>query len=151
MGDEVLLYKRWSFMQHMMPVAPAMGVAMGTYLERSMRRAAETSQLHMPSTADIRDNAAWKAFKPMATGAAAGMSAAICTQPVDTLNFRVQVARAEGKTVSPFAIASQTVRNEGILVFYKALSAGILRHVIYTGGRLGLFDVALQRSNDPMF
>merc|ERR1712187_592330 len=91
------------------------------------------------------------AFKPMATGAAAGMSAAICTQPVDTLNFRVQVARAEGKTVSPFAIASKTVRNEGILVFYKALSAGILRHVIYTGGRFGLFDTLLERSKNPMF
>merc|ERR1719436_164195 len=106
-------------MQYIVPVAPAMGMAMGACLERSMRRAAETSsQLHMPSAADIRDNAAWKAFKPMATGAAAGMSAAICTQPMDTLNLRVQVARAEGKTVSPFAIASQTVKNEGVLVFY---------------------------------
>merc|ERR1712190_660717 len=33
----------------------------------------------------------------------------------------------------------------------NALSAGIVRQVIYTGGRFGTFDVLLERSKDPMF
>merc|ERR1712176_1432981 len=101
--------------------------------------------------ADVRDNAAWKAFKPLVTGAMAGMIATTCTQPLDTLKVRVQVAAASGKTVSPFTVASQTLRNEGALVFYKGLSAGLMRQVIYTGGRFGLFDTLIERSRDPMF
>merc|ERR1712056_50316 len=48
-------------------------------------------------------------------------------------------------------VASQTVRNEGALVFYKGLSAGLMRQAIYTGGRFGLFDVLMERSKDPIF
>merc|ERR1712056_31586 len=48
-------------------------------------------------------------------------------------------------------VASQTVRNEGALVFYKGLSAGLMRQVIYTGGRFGIFDTLIERSRDPMF
>jgi len=130
---------------------PAVGMAMGQFLERSTRVAtAASSQLHMPSAADVRDNAAWKAFKPLVTGAMAGMVATTCTQPLDTLKVRVQVAAASGKSVSPFTVASQTVRNEGALVFYKGLSAGLMRQVIYTGGRFGIFDTLIERSRDPM-
>merc|ERR1711972_595228 len=140
------------FVQHMIPVVPAVGMAMGQFLDRSTRMAATaSSQLHMPSVADVRDNAAWKAFKPLVTGAMAGMVATTCTQPLDTLKVRVQVAAAPGKSVSPFTIASQTVKNEGALVFYKGLSAGLMRQVIYTGGRFGLFDTLIERSRDPMF
>merc|ERR1712151_7312 len=140
------------FVQHMMPVMPAVGMAMGQFLDRSTRMAtAASSQLHMPSAADVRDNAAWKAFKPLVTGAMAGMVATTCTQPLDTLKARVQVAAASGKSVSPFTVASQTVKNEGALVFYKGLSAGLMRQVIYTGGRFGLFDSLIERSQDPMF
>jgi len=138
--------------QHMMPVMPAVGMALGQFLDRSARMAtAASSQLHMPSAADVRDNAAWKAFKPLVTGAMAGMVATTCTQPLDTLKVRVQVAAASGKSVSPFTVASQTVKNEGALVFYKGLSAGLMRQVIYTGGRFGIFDTLIERSRDPMF
>merc|ERR1712050_310758 len=113
--------------------------------------AAASAQLHVPSAADVRDNAMWKACKPLVTGALAGMTATTCTQPLDTLKVRVQVAAASGKSVSPFTVASQTVRNEGALVFYKGLSAGLMRQVIYTGGRFGLFDTLMERSQDPMF
>merc|ERR1712187_241554 len=59
---------------------------------------AASSRLQMPSAADVRDNAAWKAFKPLVTGAMAGMVATTCTQPLDTLKVRVQVAAASGKS-----------------------------------------------------
>merc|ERR1711897_106674 len=138
--------------QQMMPVVPAVGMTLGHFLDRSTRMAtAASSQLHMPSAADVRDNAAWKAFKPLVTGAMAGMVATTCTQPLDTLKVRVQVAAASGKSVSPFTVASQTVRNEGALVFYKGLSAGLMRQVIYTGGRFGIFDTLIEQSRDPTF
>merc|ERR1711982_182526 len=79
------------------------------------------------------------------------MVATTCTQPLDTLKVRVQVAAASGKSVSPLTVAPQTLRNEGALVFYKGLSAGLMRQVIYTGGRFGLFDTLIERSRDPMF
>merc|ERR1712060_655044 len=129
------------FVQHMVPLMPAVGLAMGQFLDRSTRIAtAASSQLSMPSAADVRDNAAWKTFKPLVTGALAGMVATTCTLPLDTLKVRVQVAAASGKSVSPFTVGSQTVKTEGALVFYKGLSAGLMRQVIYTGGRFGLFD-----------
>merc|ERR1711933_71571 len=125
---------------------------MGQFLDRSTRIATSaSSQLHMPSAADVRDNAAWKACKPLLTGALAGMTATTFTQPLDTLKVRVQVAAASGKSVSPFTVASQTLRNEGALVFYKGLSAGLMRQVIYTGGRFGIFDTLIERSRDPTF
>merc|ERR1712056_75581 len=140
------------FVQHMMPMMPAVGMAMGQFLDRSTREAtAASSQLHMPSAADVRDNTAWKAFKPLVTGALAGMVATTCTQPLDTLKVRVQVAAASGKSVSPLTVLSNTLKHEGPLVLYKGLSAGLMRQVIYTGGRFGLFDVLIDRSKDPMF
>jgi len=147
--DEVLLHERLPLG---VPAVPALGLAMGSFLNRSTRvAAAASSQLHVPSAADVRDNAMWKACKPLVTGALAGMTATTCTQPLDTLKVRVQVAAAAGRNASPFAIASSTIRNEGALVFYKGLSAGLMRQVIYTGGRFGLFDSLMERSQDPMF
>jgi len=151
--DEVLLHERLPFMHHALPVVPALGLAMGSLLNRSttMAAAAASSQLKLPSAADVRDSTTWKAFKPLVTGALAGMTATTCTQPLDTLKVRVQVAAAAGSNASPFAIASKTIKGEGFLVFYKGLSAGLMRQVIYTGGRFGLFDTLMERSQDPMF
>jgi solute carrier family 25 oxoglutarate transporter 11 len=138
--------------QQRVPVVPAIGVSVGSLLEQSTRRVATaSSQLRVPSAADVRDNTMWKAIKPVATGALAGMTATTCTQPLDMLKVRVQVAAAAGRNASPFQIATQTVKNEGALVFYKGLSAGLTRQVIYTGGRFGLFDMLTERSKDSAF
>merc|ERR1712203_159967 len=83
-----------------------------------------------------RDNAAWKAFKPLVTGAMAGMVATTCTQPLDTLKVRVQVAAASGKSVSPFAVASQTLRNEDVGGLFKGASLTSTRAMGSTFGTL---------------
>merc|ERR1719188_2566611 len=126
---------------------------MGSLLNRSttMAATAALSQLRAPTAADVRDNTVWMAMKPFVTGVFAGMTATTCTQPLDTLKVRVQVAAAAGSNASPFVIASKTIKDEGCLVFYKGLSAGLMRQVIYTGGRFGLFDTLMERSQDPMF
>ena len=42
---------------------------------------------------------------------------------------------------NPLLITSQLLRNEGFAGLYSGLSAGLLRQVIYTGSRLGLYDM----------
>merc|ERR1712136_400339 len=47
---------------------------------------------------------------------------------------------AEGGATNPVAITRTMLANEGVAAFYKGLSAGLTRQVVYTGARLGLYD-----------
>jgi len=70
-----------------------------------------------------------------------GMMATCCIQPIDMVKVRIQLGAAEGGMTSPTALASHIVKNEGFLALYSGLSAALTRQVLYTGSRLGLFDV----------
>jgi len=67
------------------------------------------------------------------------------------IKVRVQLAAAEGHPTSPFSIAMQTLKSEGVLTFYNGLSAGLMRQVVYTGARFGLFDIFTEKAQDPTF
>jgi solute carrier family 25 oxoglutarate transporter 11 len=140
---------------HLVPPVPEGGASVHRVRDglKTVAAAAASSQLQwrLPSKVDVRENALWKTSKPLLTGALSGMFATAFTQPTDTVKFRLQVAAASGKSVSPFTIVSEAVENEGALVFYKGLSAGLMRQFIYTGGRFGLFDILVERSQDPEF
>jgi len=99
----------------------------------------------------LKDNAVWKASKPFVTGSLSGMAATCCIQPMDMVKVRVQLAAAEGGVTSPFAIASNMIKNEGFLAMYAGLGAGLTRQVVYTGARLGLFDIFTDMSKDPKY
>merc|ERR1711941_109852 len=58
---------------------------------------------------------------------------------------------AEGGATSPFTIASQMIKNEGVLAMYSGLGAGLTRQVVYTGARLGLFDIFTEKSKDKAY
>lgn len=60
-----------------------------------------------------------------------GMVATSIIQPMDMIKVRIQLSGegAKGKAASPFALASQLIKNEGFLSLYKGLSAGLLRQV----------------------
>jgi len=90
---------------------------------------------------------AWNAAKPFVTGSLSGMIATCCIQPIDMVKVRVQVGAAEGLSTSPFEIAGRMAREEGVGAFYKGLSAGLTRQVVYTGARLGLFDIFTEKAN----
>jgi len=98
-----------------------------------------------------QDNAAWKAAKPFVTGSMSGMFATCCIQPMDMIKVRVQLGAAEGGVTSPFTIASQMVKNEGFLAMYAGLGAGLTRQIVYTGARLGLFDIFTEKSKDKAY
>lgn len=91
----------------------------------------------------------WKACKPFVTGSMAGCSATVCIQPIDMIKVRIQLGAAEGGSTSPFTIASQMIKEEGFGAMYKGLSAGLLRQVVYTGARLGLYDIFIDAAKDP--
>jgi len=98
-----------------------------------------------------QDNPVWKAAKPFVTGSLSGMMATCCIQPMDMIKVRVQLAAAEGGATSPFSIASTMIKEEGFLAMYAGLGAGLTRQVVYTGARLGLFDIFTAKSKDPAY
>merc|ERR1712032_70107 len=51
-----------------------------------------------------------------------------------------------GGSTSPFEIAGKMAKEEGLGGFYKGLSAGLTRQVVYTGARLGLYDVFTEKA-----
>eukprot|EP00746_Dinoflagellata_sp_MGD_P162680 gnl/MRDRNA2_/MRDRNA2_90344_c0_seq1.p1 gnl/MRDRNA2_/MRDRNA2_90344_c0~~gnl/MRDRNA2_/MRDRNA2_90344_c0_seq1.p1 ORF type:complete len:324 (-),score=66.66 gnl/MRDRNA2_/MRDRNA2_90344_c0_seq1:173-1066(-) len=91
----------------------------------------------------------WKACKPFVTGSIAGCSATVCIQPIDMIKVRIQLGAAEGGSTNPVTIASDMIKNEGFGAMYKGLSAGLLRQVVYTGARLGLYDIFTDLAKDP--
>jgi solute carrier family 25 oxoglutarate transporter 11 len=99
----------------------------------------------------MSDNAVWKASKPFVTGSMSGMFATCCIQPMDMIKVRVQLGAAEGGATSPFTIATTMIKEEGFLSLYSGLSAGLTRQVVYTGTRLGLFDIFTESAKDPKY
>jgi solute carrier family 25 oxoglutarate transporter 11 len=70
---------------------------------------------------------------------------------MDMIKVRVQLGAAEGGATSPFTIATTMIKEEGFLSLYSGLSAGLTRQVVYTGTRLGLFDIFTDASKDPKY
>jgi len=88
----------------------------------------------------------WAASKPFVTGSLSGMIATCCIQPVDMVKVRIQLGAAEGGSTSPVTIATNMLKDEGIGGFYKGLSAGLTRQIVYTGARLGLYDIFTEKA-----
>jgi len=91
----------------------------------------------------------WKASKPFVTGSISGCLATCCIQPIDMVKVRVQVGAAEGGVTNPIAITQAMLKDGGVGSFYKGLSAGLTRQVLYTGARLGLYDIFTEKASVP--
>jgi len=57
------------------------------------------------------------------------------------VKVRIQLGAAEGLSTSPIEITKMMLKNEGVGAFYSGLTAGLTRQVLYTGARLGLYDI----------
>jgi len=91
----------------------------------------------------------WGALKPFVTGSMSGMFATCCIQPVDMVKVRIQIGGAEGGSTNPFTVAGQILKNDGVGGLYKGLGAGLTRQVVYTGARLGLYDIFTANAKSP--
>lgn len=88
--------------------------------------------------------------QPFVTGGLAGCLATTVVQPVDMIKVRIQLASdVAGSAKSPFTIARQMVKNEGILSLYRGLDAGLLRQVTYTTARMGMFRLFSEGLKSP--
>jgi solute carrier family 25 oxoglutarate transporter 11 len=92
---------------------------------------------------------AWKICQPFVTGSISGCLATCTIQPIDMVKVRIQLGAAEGGSTSPVEITKNMLREEGVGAFYKGLSAGLTRQVLYTGARLGLYDKFTALAKDP--
>ena len=100
------------------------------------------SSLAVPSLFDIKlDGPLLTTAKPFLVGSIAGSVATCCIQPMDMVKTRIQLSATNGGVTNPLTIGSQLLRDEGFSGLYSGLSAGILRQVVYTGSRLGLYDM----------
>ncbi len=73
-------------------------------------------------------------------GGVSGMCATCIIQPVDFIKVQIQV-RSEmgGKNLSPFKIFQEIKAQHGMRAFYKGLDSALLRQLLYTSTRLGIF------------
>jgi solute carrier family 25 oxoglutarate transporter 11 len=74
-------------------------------------------------------------------GGISGCTGTFVIQPIDYLKVQIQVRSEQGgKSLNPFQIAKEIYsKNKSVLPFYKGLDSALLRQVLYTSTRLGLF------------
>jgi solute carrier family 25 oxoglutarate transporter 11 len=76
------------------------------------------------------------------------MMATCCIQPIDMVKVRIQMQ--EGKVnANPISIASSIIKNEGVGMLYRGLSAALLRQLTYGTTRLGVFQTLQAKLNKP--
>jgi len=81
-------------------------------------------------------------------GGLSGCFATCVVQPVDYLKVQIQV-RSElgGKGISPITILKETIATHGFKKLYVGLDSALLRQVLYTSTRLGVFYQLHDRYN----
>ncbi len=73
-------------------------------------------------------------------GAVAGSFATCIIQPIDYIKVQIQVRSELGiKGLSSFTVIKETIEKEGVKRFYTGLDSALLRQILYTSTRLGVF------------
>jgi solute carrier family 25 oxoglutarate transporter 11 len=74
-------------------------------------------------------------------GGVSGMVATTVIQPIDFIKVQIQVRSEMGsKELNPFTITKSIYKETGkISTFYKGLDSALLRQILYTSTRVGLF------------
>ena len=91
-------------------------------------------------------------FKNFLFGGLSGMIATCFVQPIDIVKVRLQLEGEAGNKASPFKVCRDIVAKEGgVKGLYKGLDSALLRQVLYTTARFGIFfslsDYTKKRNN----
>ncbi|EGR32264.1 mitochondrial carrier protein, putative [Ichthyophthirius multifiliis] len=84
-------------------------------------------------------------LQPFLIGGFSGMFATTIIQPIDTIKVRIQILSEEKSagnsklSTNPIAIAKNVIKSDGISGLYKGIDSALMRQVLYTTVRLGLF------------
>ncbi|EGD76070.1 hypothetical protein PTSG_00778 [Salpingoeca rosetta] len=77
-----------------------------------------------------------------ALSAFSAVAAETCTFPLDLTKTRMMIATQAGQPAhGMFATAASIVRNEGLRYLWRGCPPALLRHVIYSGSRVCLYEV----------
>lgn len=85
-------------------------------------------------------------------GGLSGMIATCFVQPIDIVKVRLQLEAEAGNKASPFSVTRSIITKEGgVKAFYKGLDSALLRQILYTTSRFGIFfslsDYTKKRNN----
>lgn len=80
----------------------------------------------------------------MLAGGLAASFAEIITIPLDTIKVRMQLRQGAYRSMSQCGLL--IAREEGSLALYRGLSAAIMRQMTFASLRIGLFDLAMQKT-----
>lgn len=73
-------------------------------------------------------------------GGVSGCFATCCIQPIDFVKVQIQIRSEAGqKGLSPYTVFKDTLATHGMKKFYAGLDSALLRQVLYTSTRLGIF------------
>jgi len=68
------------------------------------------------------------------------MTATSVIQPIDTVKVRIQIKGEEGiRNASPFGVAKEIIKQDGIKGFYHGLDSALFRQATYATARLGIY------------
>jgi len=77
---------------------------------------------------------------PFVIGGLSGMTATSVIQPLDTIKVRIQIKGEEGiRNASPFAVAREIAKQDGMRGFYQGLDSALFRQATYATARLGIY------------
>eukprot|EP00823_Brevimastigomonas_motovehiculus_P006403 TRINITY_DN5309_c0_g1_i1.p1 TRINITY_DN5309_c0_g1~~TRINITY_DN5309_c0_g1_i1.p1 ORF type:complete len:344 (-),score=93.70 TRINITY_DN5309_c0_g1_i1:291-1322(-) len=97
-------------------------------------------------------NQKWLYASPFVLGGMASCCATSTIQPLDMVKVRLQLVGELGSKVvtkNPFTMAKNIFQKEGVLAFYKGLSAALVRQLTYGTARLGLFRTISDNLKEP--
>lgn len=73
-------------------------------------------------------------------GGVSGCFATCCIQPIDYVKVQIQVRSEMGNAkLNPITVFKETVATQGFKKLYAGLDSALLRQVLYTSTRLGIF------------
>jgi len=91
------------------------------------------------TSSNLQDrNIVWKTARPFFIGGLSACSATCCIQPIDMVKVRIQLQQGN-VNANPVSVAASMLRKEGVLIFYRGLSAALFRQLTYGMTRLGIF------------
>ncbi|XP_047149455.1 mitochondrial uncoupling protein 5-like [Vigna umbellata] len=99
--------------------------------------------------------------KGFVEGGIASVIAGCSTHPLDLIKVRMQLqgetafhpsfVHAPPPKVGPISVGVKLVQQEGVTALFSGVSATILRQLLYSTTRMGLYDVLKKKWSDPNF
>jgi len=92
----------------------------------------------------------WTYAQPFLVGGFTGSLATTILHPIDITKVRIQITseilgKAKGSNhISPIEAARQIIKEGGFRSLYKGLDAAVLRQVLYTTTRMGVYTTLFQ-------